>query len=167
MTSNQRPATMVAVDGRDALAYVLLRRGAEPGAVSIEAGAKGVSKPMAAEALRAVADQWGALPKQAATRAVLDELASERRRQDDKWGEQNHPDGTGGLQQALEADKAREGCKAAFKHGSGTWMHVLIEEVFEAFAESDPAKLRVELIQVAAVAVAWAEAIDRHTSDEP
>ena len=29
------------------------------------------------------------------TSAVLAEVAAERRRQDDRWGEQNHPDGTG------------------------------------------------------------------------
>jgi hypothetical protein len=36
-----------------------------------------------------------------------------------------------------------------------------MEEVREAMAESDPAKLRVELVQVAAVSVAWIEALDR------
>jgi hypothetical protein len=166
MTSNQRPATMVAVDGRDALAYVLLRRGAEPGAVSIEAGAKGVSKAAAAEALRAVADQWGALPEQAATRAVLDEIASERRRQDDKWGEQNHPDGTRASNQDW-AEEARAACQHAADEDALTWAAVLYEEFTEALAEEDPAKLRTELLQVAAVAVAWAEAIDRRTSTTP
>jgi hypothetical protein len=37
---------------------------------------------------------------------------------------------------------------------------VLDEEVWEAFAESDPAKLRAELVQVAAVAFRWIEALD-------
>ena len=45
--------------------------------------------------------------------------------------------------------------------GEGTWADILREEYFEALAETDPARLRVELIQVAAVAVAWVEAIDR------
>ncbi len=95
------------------------------------------------------------------TDRVLSEVLAERIRQDERWGEQNHPDGTGSLTQVIEADKAREGCKAAFDRGDGTWMHVLIEETFEAFAEGDPTKLRTELVQVAAVAVAWIEAIDR------
>lgn len=43
------------------------------------------------------------------------------------------------------------------------WLHILREEVAEAFAETDPVALRGELVQVAAVAVAWAEAIDRRT----
>lgn len=92
---------------------------------------------------------------------VLGEVQAERDRQDAKWGEQNHRDGTGSLTQVMEADKAREGCQAAFGRGDGTWMHVLIEEVFEALAEEDPVKLRAELVQVAAVAVAWVAAIDR------
>jgi hypothetical protein len=71
-------------------------------------------------------------PEDATTMRVLDEVQDERRRQDAKWGEQNHPDGT-----------------------------IALEEVFEALVETDPAKLRDELLQVAAVAVAWVEAIDR------
>jgi len=44
-----------------------------------------------------------------------------------------------------------------------TWEMILLEEVWEALAETDPVKLRAELIQVAAVAVAWVEDIDsRH-----
>jgi malonyl CoA-acyl carrier protein transacylase len=42
-----------------------------------------------------------------------------------------------------------------------TWEHILTEEHYEAMAEEDPTRLREELIQVAAVAVAWVEAIDR------
>lgn len=96
--------------------------------------------------------------------AILAEVQAERGRQDARWGEQNHNDGTGSLTQVIEADKAREGCKAAFGRGDGTWMHVLIEEVFEAFAEEDPVKLRAELVQVSAVAAAWIAAIDRRLS---
>lgn len=96
---------------------------------------------------------------------ILGEIVAERERQDARWGEQNHPDGTGALSCVLERDKARQGCENAFQRGTGTWMHVLIEEVFEAFAEEDPAKLRAELVQVAAVAVAWIAAIDRRSQN--
>lgn len=92
---------------------------------------------------------------------IIAEVQAERERQDARWGEQNHRDGTGSLTQVLEADKARDACQAAFARGDGTWMHVLIEEVFEAFAEEEPSKVRAELVQVAAVAVAWIAAIDR------
>lgn len=52
--------TITAVDGTDALAFVIVRPGAAPGAVSIEAMAKGLSKPAAAHVLRQVADMWDA-----------------------------------------------------------------------------------------------------------
>lgn len=41
---------------------------------------------------------------------------------------------------------------------------MLLEEVAEAFAESDDARLRAELVQVAAVAQAWIESIDRRSA---
>jgi len=91
---------------------------------------------------------------------IIREIGVERRRQDEKWGEQNHPDGTSG-EWETHANYFRRSADAAAKDGKLTWLHILIEEVYEAFAEVDPARLRVELIQVAAVAAAWAEAIDR------
>ena len=42
-----------------------------------------------------------------------------------------------------------------------TWALVLLEEVLEALSESDPQRIREELVQVAAVAVRWAGAIDQ------
>ncbi|WP_432010144.1 hypothetical protein [Streptomyces cucumeris] len=50
--------TMTAIDGRDALAFVIIRPGQTEGAVSIEAAAKGLSKEAAAYVLRRIADQW-------------------------------------------------------------------------------------------------------------
>lgn len=92
---------------------------------------------------------------------VLAEVAAERRHQDEKFGPQNHRDGTGNLEQQKMAQDARSWCKSAFGSGHGTWSDVLAEEVAEVNAERDPALLRLELVQVAAVAVAWIEAIDR------
>ncbi|MEV5953753.1 hypothetical protein AB0M11_08240 [Streptomyces sp. NPDC051987] len=102
------------------------------------------------------------------TDRVLSEVLAERIRQDQKWGEQNHNDGTGNKSQQHDADRARRWCQDAFGSGYGTWSMILAEEVAEANAERDPAKLRAELIQVAAVAVAWIEAIDRRarTADQ-
>ena len=76
----------------------------------------------------------GAVP-----RPVMDAVA-ELTRQHQKWGEQNHADG------------------ATASGTASCW-----EEVFEAFAEDDPKLLRAELVQVAAVALQWADAIDRRT----
>lgn len=93
-------------------------------------------------------------------RAVRDE----REAQDAKWGEQNHPDGTSGHNFRREADIARRSCQRAARDGGVTWFHILREEFWEAMSETDTAKLRTELIQVAAVAQAWVEAIDRRES---
>jgi hypothetical protein len=66
-------------------------------------------------------------------------IAAERELQDDKWGEQNHPD--------------------------LYWLGVLMEEAGEAakaiIESGSDAALWGELIQIAAVAVAWLECIER------
>jgi hypothetical protein len=91
---------------------------------------------------------------------ALEEIALERKRQDAKFAEQNHPDGTGPEYERY-ASQARIACEDAKLFGRVTWKHILAEEFFEALAESDPAKLRTELLQVAAVCVAWVEALHR------
>jgi hypothetical protein len=107
--------------------------------------------------------------------AVLAEVSEERARQDVKWGEQNHPNGTGDdrLLPAFSityngqatmgtlAYTARNWCQSLAESGTCTYAAILLEEVGEALAEEDSAALRAELIQVAAVAVAWVEKIDR------
>jgi hypothetical protein len=50
--------------------------------------------------------------------------------------------------------------------GRATWAHILLEEVFEAFTETAPAKQREEMVQVAAVAVAIIEYLDRKKIEE-
>lgn len=108
---------------------------------------------------------------------VLVQIAEERERQDLKWGEQNHRDGTGGqpdlfapdsfafvhmlAMRKSAADGARRMCDEAANDGCVTWRDILREETEEAFAEHDPIKLREELVQVAAVCTNWIEAIDR------
>ena len=97
------------------------------------------------------------------TRKVLTDVWAERVQQDDQWGEQNHPDGTSSayVPAAVAMQRGNDGLAA---QGRITWMDILTEEFYEACAETDPALLREELIQVAAVAVAWVEAIDRRTA---
>ena len=96
-----------------------------------------------------------------ATAEILKEIQQERDRQDKKWGEQNHPDGTGKEAFKDFADVAKRKCDAAAGKGTLTFAHILEEEFWEALAESDQNKLRTELIQTAAVTVAWVEKIDR------
>ena len=74
-------------------------------------------------------------------------------------------------------DSTAEGIEAGLRadyeatevtQGKITWMHLVREEVAEAFAESDPARLREELIQVAALCVSWVEKLDdRAAEPEP
>ena len=84
------------------------------------------------------------------TPGVLWEVRRERKNQDLKWGQQDH--------------------------GDFEWVSILTEEVGEAATDANEANfpsgrnvgdyslLRSELLQVAAVAVAWVEAIDRRMS---
>lgn len=95
---------------------------------------------------------------------VLAEVQAERERQDAKWGEQNHPDGTGLTGDRERADSARHVCQALADRGEVTWALIAHEEDMEALAESDPVKLRAELIQAAAVKIAWIAAIDRRAA---
>lgn len=98
---------------------------------------------------------------------VLAAVHAERGLQDAKWGEQNHPDvrprrGLFDRQNyAVEADAWKLVNDGRVKDGTVAWDGILLEEVYEALAETDSVKLRAELIQVAAVAVSWVEAIDR------
>lgn len=105
------------------------------------------------------ANEWAAT-RQNVSVGVVNEVLEERARQDQKWGEQHHPDGTGGPTSVRLAQSSREFCNQAAALGRLEWRHILREEYREAMAEADPAKLREELIQVAAVCVAWVEDID-------
>ncbi|MEV0390329.1 hypothetical protein [Nonomuraea sp. NPDC050643] len=97
---------------------------------------------------------------------VLADVAAERVAQDVRWGMQVLPDGTGGAELVAESGVARLKTDTAAEDGALTWRHILAEEVLEAFAESDPDRLRAELIQVAAVAVKWTQSLDRRPSRE-
>lgn len=104
------------------------------------------------------------------TADVLKAVAQERAAQDERWGPQDHPDHTPteGLNNwpfyhGVDAMDWKARNDARTRRGDLGWDGILLEEVFEACAETDPAKIRAELVQVAAVAVAWIEALDRRT----
>ena len=118
------------------------------------------------------------------TDVVLHQVLNERARQFAKHGDQSHlPDGTGPAagrpwltQQGrwLGYEHLSTGARIATEEASATtgddtvsFADILLEEVFEALAEDDPARLRAELVQVAAVAVQWVEAIDARTGGAP
>lgn len=118
------------------------------------------------------------------TRVIAEEVITERERQDAKWGQQNHPNGTGPDSMALARISAlsdqfldyitnaelaafgKAATDAAANDDSVTFADILLEEVFEALAEADLERLRTELIQVAAVCQAWVGSIDRQRMDE-
>ena len=90
---------------------------------------------------------------------VLALVAAELKRQDEKWGEQNHPI-VGGATPIVNRRFAASQEKfwkdmndRRVERGQLGWDGILYEEVFEAFAARDPREIETELIQSAAVAV--------------
>ncbi len=78
------------------------------------------------------------------TQVVLDEVAAERLKQDQKWGDQrDHDDGMWAL---ILGEEFGEACQASLE---------------KPFLGTGDGPTRDELIQVAAVAVCWIESIDR------
>ena len=91
---------------------------------------------------------------------ILEEVDAELIRQNEKWGEQNHPligaDRDPSIARSFYlAAEAEAKADNDLDVGMGTlgWDGILLEEVYEALAEADPEKAEAELIQVAAVAV--------------
>lgn len=109
------------------------------------------------------------------TEFVLSEILNERRYQLAKWGEESHQYVTlkvfrsDDIQAEIPKeygipteDQAKQRLNKAVENEDLSWAHILVEEVSEAIASAkDPNALRSELIQVAAVATAWIEQIDR------
>ena len=99
------------------------------------------------------------------TPEILREVEHERDRQDAKWGQQDHLSvhPLAWYDIASEGD-AKNSCEAATKAKQLSWADIAIEELSEAiFAEDDDAR-REELVQLAAVAVAWIACIDRRNA---
>ncbi|MEV5140344.1 hypothetical protein AB0K71_05955 [Streptomyces syringium] len=110
---------------------------------------------------------------------IAAEIDEERARQDARFGEQNHPNMSGDAERQCDArDMFEEWAQKYRDINAGhfdprdtdrrlDWTGILLEEVYETLAEADPARIRAELVQVAAVACAWIAAIDRRTAQEP
>lgn len=113
--------------------------------------------------------------RDAATLEALHDVAHERRRQADRWGEQNHPDvdpvAAGSwsvadhydLRGATAARAVVQRETVTVEHGP-SWLAILLEEVAEvaeAAENGDEVALAQELVQVAAVAVAQLEHLRR------
>jgi hypothetical protein len=97
---------------------------------------------------------------------VLTEVAGERAAQDERWGQQDHPvhtpeDPDGSLLLNWPYAQFEQRIKMAFQQGARSWAVIELEEIFEALAARTPKAQRQEWVQVAAVAVAAVEAMDR------
>lgn len=97
----------------------------------------------------------------AMTTEALEDVRKEVERQEGKWGEQNHPDGTSKEKYGWMMELAKLHCNKLHQEQKTDWAAVLFEEFYEALAEENSSDLRTELIQVAAVAVSWVKALDR------
>lgn len=166
MSSNENePETrMVVVDGREALAYVILRPGPANGTVLLEAAAKdGVDEQQVAQTLRHIANQWSPRP---GLEGVLDEIAVRRARQRTVVGLDEHtlPDGTGQHPETIDADVARMACDQAAEGGCLDWLHIVRAAAAQAYAETRPTQLRADLVDLAAYATGWIQALDHRTS---
>jgi hypothetical protein len=99
------------------------------------------------------------------TIGVTCEVIHERKRQTARWGVQHLPDGTGSARAQVFADAMKRVCDRAAEDGELTWALILLEEVAEAMAEpTGSPNLRTELLQIAAVCVAFVEDIDHRES---
>lgn len=100
---------------------------------------------------------------------VLGEVYEERRRQLQKWGVQDHPMGTGAevmLWNYEVQDLLKFVTDFNDENDNPFWGTILLEEVLEALAEPEESpNLRRELLQVAAVAVAAVEDLDRRNHE--
>jgi len=95
---------------------------------------------------------------------IFNEIRKERVRQDKKFGLQDHPMINKDIKkEKLEEDLKKIRFENDFSRPSkgNCWYYIFAEEILEAFSETEPEKQREEMIQVAAVAVAIIECLDR------
>ncbi|MEU4513245.1 hypothetical protein AB0G05_27425 [Nonomuraea wenchangensis] len=177
-----RALTTLAPDQADGVAYGLWQDwidGDGSERLSDWLGAWGIDiDPLIAKAIDDARAHAGDL-RDADEVAIRAELAA----QDAKWGVQDHPDidprdigiathhyyaGRADIWRQVNEERATPSRSADRcnghpdePHPHTAWDGILLEEVYEALGESDPAALSAELLQVAAVAVQWRRALSR------
>lgn len=108
-------------------------------------------------------------------KSIYTEIIEERQRQEAKWGQQNHPiviinrdpedsyeDAVASKYEIPTESRSKILCESAVLTKSLTWAEILIEEVSEALCAKTKKEQRKELIEVAAVAIAAIESLDRN-----
>lgn len=105
------------------------------------------------------------------TKLVLQDVLLERGYQHQTWGDNRDLEGGTGPQctwllpiDSNPASIVEEAFREEYQeyereHGKPTWVHLVREEIAEAFKENDQQFLQDELIQVAALCVSWVEKI--------
>jgi hypothetical protein len=99
---------------------------------------------------------------------IFAEIDRERKQQDEKWGEQNHP--------MVRDDFNFKEAGTILKHmrfendlendfGEKTWLNIIGEELAEAVLATSLQEQRKEMVQVAAVAVQIIEYLDRRENE--
>lgn len=113
---------------------------------------------------------------QTRTESVLLQVMDERQRQVERYGQNDDlDDGTGpetrwlapfSAEPAAAIEKILRNDYEDYEEETGkpTWVHLIREEVAEAFQENDPERLEAELLQVAALCVSWVETLQRRRS---
>lgn len=97
---------------------------------------------------------------------ILEDIRKERMRQVDKWGVQSHPDVSSDYFSHASFPRTASSMRwlndKRAEHNKIAWDGILYEELMEAFEEMGLSQqdLRKELIECAAVIVAWIEDID-------
>lgn len=100
---------------------------------------------------------------------IIGEVLIERDRQDRKHGEPriDRPDlhvGRIATAALFDEQACKDATDEAARKGEEAWSDVLTEEVAEAYNAPEREALREELIQIAAVAIAWVEHLDRRSA---
>jgi hypothetical protein len=91
---------------------------------------------------------------------VIRDVLAELAHAEAKFPDQHLPDGSGNPRWAALRDIQRAETDRKLAAGTATWLDVVLEETYEAFAETDPVLLRAELVQAAAMLVRWIRDID-------
>ncbi|MEO3978819.1 hypothetical protein [Streptomyces sp. CAU 1734] len=101
---------------------------------------------------------------------LAEDIDRERQRYHAVWGDEHldrHADGTSNDPTSrVMRESARVLCDLAAEHGNLTWARILEVEHSAVLAETDPVRLRTELVKLGAVVAAWAYDLDRRTATE-
>lgn len=101
-----------------------------------------------------------AIPRPRLGDGILTEIADEADSRVAAYAGRDLPDDTGYAYLRENAAIARRECATEFAAKNGSWRLLLRKEYTETLGCTDPADIRVELIELIGVAAAWVAAID-------